>query len=244
MGTRAKKAKSVNDAEISHFSALADQWWDAGGPMAPLHKLNPARLAYIKSTLASHFGDASPTLLDVGCGAGLVAEPLAQNGFNVTGLDASAELVEAARAHAASTNVAVTYTHGSVEELAAAKKKYNCVLALEILEHVNAPRAFIQNCAKLIKPGGLLILSTLNRTAKSFALGVVAAEYLLRWVPIGTHDWKKFIRPSDLASMVEEAGLSVSDLCGLTYNPLADSFSLNPRDVSLNYFLVAKKNDG
>lgn len=244
MGARAKKLSSVNAGEIQHFSALANHWWDPHGPMAPLHKLNPARLSYIKDRVRAHLSKTAPTLLDVGCGAGLVTEPLARDGFKITGLDASAELIAAARAHATAQRVTVDYQQGSVEAMADLGKKYDCVLALEILEHVNAPQNFIQTIAALVKPGGLLILSTLNRTAKSFALGVVAAEYVLRWVPVGTHDWKKFIRPSDLAQMVESAGLQVKDICGLTYRPLSDSFTLNPRDVSLNYFLVAKKSGG
>ncbi len=218
------------------FGTLSNQWWDETGPMRPLHALNPVRISYIKQQLG---GDLNgKTILDVGCGGGLVCEPLARLGASPTGIDLSPELIEVARAHALQSDLNVDYRHQRVEDVT---ELYDSVLALEVVEHVTNPAAFIKNAAARVRPGGTLVLSTLNRTAKSFALGKIAAEYLLRWVPMGTHDWKMFIKPSELVGHAEAAGLKAVDLCGLVYNPLKDEFSLDKTDVGVNYFLTCTK---
>jgi 2-polyprenyl-6-hydroxyphenyl methylase/3-demethylubiquinone-9 3-methyltransferase len=233
-------ASTVNTEEIRRFSALAATWWEADGAMRPLHMLNPARLEYINQRIKANFGKVKPRILDLGCGAGLVTEPLAEKGFDVTGVDASADVIEAAKAHAATKNIAVKYQHGTAEELVKKKNTFDVVLALEIIEHTANPAAFVQLCRRLLKPNGVVIFSTLNRTPKSFALGIVAAEYVVGWVPRGTHDWRAFLKPSELANMAEEAGLTVQNICGLTYHPRGDHFALKADDVSVNYFMTAK----
>ena len=236
------KAVSVDKNEISHFAKDSAHWWDESGPFAPLHRLNPVRLGYIKSQLAADKTGAKALtglkILDIGCGGGLVCEPLARMGASVTGIDADANAIAVAKAHAEKSNLEIDYRNSASEDI---KGTFDAVLALEIVEHVADIPAFIQSCAKLCKPGGMVIFSTLNRTPRSFALGVVAAEHILRWVPRGTHDWKKFVKPSELVTQAEQNGLTAADLCGLTFNPLAGDFALNPHDLSVNYFLTARK---
>ncbi len=180
-------------------------------------------------------------MADIGCGGGLVTEPLCRLGAAVTGVDAGAENIKAARRHAAQQNLDIDYRVTTVERLAATKEKFDVVTALEIVEHVANPDLFLASCCALLKKNGMLILSTLNRTPKSFMLGIVAAEYILRWVPVGTHDWKKFVRPSELAKPLVQAGLAVTDISGLVYNPLSRAFSISKTDIGVNYFLTAIK---
>lgn len=218
------------------FGTLSREWWDETGPMRPLHALNPVRISYIKQQLG---GDLNgKTILDVGCGGGLVCEPLARLGGRVTGIDLSPELIDVARAHAREGGLDIAYDHKRVEDVV---EQFDAVLALEVVEHVDTPAEFIRHAAARVRPGGTLVLSTLNRTAKSFALGKVAAEYLLRWVPVGTHDWQMFIKPSELVGHAEAAGLKAVDLCGLVYNPLKDEFALDKSDLGVNYFLTCQK---
>jgi 2-polyprenyl-6-hydroxyphenyl methylase / 3-demethylubiquinone-9 3-methyltransferase len=240
-------ASSVDPTEIAHFAKDSARWWDPSGPFAPLHRLNPVRLGWVRDQAAGHFGRDSRSLtaltglavLDVGCGGGLVAEPLARMGATTLGLDADAVAIEAARAHAAGEDLALTYKVGSVEAEPAGT--YDLVTALEVVEHTTDPVGFVEACARTVKPGGLLLLSTLNRTAKSFALGIVAAERVLRWVPPGTHDWKKFVKPAELARACRAAGLEVIDTTGLVFDPLAGGFRLSTTDLSVNYFLACRK---
>jgi 2-polyprenyl-6-hydroxyphenyl methylase/3-demethylubiquinone-9 3-methyltransferase len=243
MMAHAKKTSTLNPEEISRFSALAGSWWDPEGPMRPLHRLNPVRLAYLEAQITEHFLRAPEKirLLDIGCGAGLVSEGMAAKGFAVSGIDASQELIAAARTHAAETETPVDYRAAAAETLVEAGESYDAVLALEVVEHVANPALFIHQCANLLKKGGIAIFSTLNRTPKSFALGIVGAEYILHWLPIGTHDWRAFIKPSELAVMAEGGGLRVADICGMRYDPFRDSFSMSPRDVAVNYFMSAVK---
>lgn len=242
--------QTVNPEEISRFSALAQEWWNPAGPMAPLHKLNPVRLDYIKSKMTEHFGKAGHlSILDIGCAAGLVSEDLARWGadkkITVTGVDASDALIAAATHHAKEANVKVSYRHTDVDTLVASSKNggetYDVVLALEIIEHVNDQAHFIQQAVKLLKKNGLMIISTLNRSPKGFLLGIVGAEYVMRWLPRGTHDWRQFVKPSELSGWIADAGLSTDTIVGLCYNPLSGVFSINPSDVDVNYILCASR---
>ncbi len=181
------------------------------------------------------------SIVDIGCGGGLVCEPLSRLGAKVTGIDADEQAIRVAAQHSANQGLDITYMAGAVEDLVAAKKTYDVVLALEIVEHVADVEGFTKLCASLLKPGGLLILSTLNRTWKSYALGIVVAERIIRWVPTGTHEWQRFLKPSELARIVRASSLELQDVRGMVYNPLKKCFSLSPSDLDVNYFLVAKK---
>lgn len=245
----AKKTKhsTIDAHEISHFSKDSARWWDEDGPFKPLHRLNPLRMAYIKEQICTHFDLDDITLkplnglkaLDIGCGGGLVCEPLARLGADVSGIDADTNGIEAARAHAEQSGLDITYIHGEAADL---DQKYDVITALEVAEHVRDPAEFVSLCAELLKPEGLLIMSTLNRTPKSYALGIVAAEYVLRWVPRGTHDWKKFIKPSELTHYARHAGLHAHDVRGLVFNPLKNGFELSKRDLDVNYLISFSKN--
>lgn len=245
---------SVMADEVAQFDALAAEWWDEAGPMAPLHQINPARLQFIRDALVAHFGDtATPKaamfspplaglrLLDIGCGAGVLSEPLARMGAAVTGVDAAAEAIKVATAHAAAQKLAIIYRHGSVESLVAERAQFDGVCALEIIEHVADPAAFVAQVMQLVRPGGMVVFSTLNRTHKSYALGIVAAEYLLGWVPRGTHQWKKFVTPSELARWVRLSGGQMVQLSGLVYDGVQRNFVLRTDDVGVNYLLAAHK---
>jgi len=244
-----RKNASINAAEVAHFSRYASEWWNPDGALRPLHRLNPARIAYVRDQVVAHKGGGAGVrqplkglaLLDVGCGGGLLTEPLARLGAKVTGLDASADAIAEARRHAAACGVDVTYKVGSAEDHAEGSARYDVITALEIIEHVGDLDSFIASLAGLLKPDGLLILSTLNRTPKSFLLGIVAAEYLLRWVPRGTHRWSAFLRPSELVQKLESENLLTTDLMGLVYQPLTDSFALRKNDLGMNYMLTARK---
>ncbi len=232
-------ANTIDDQEVANFTKDAAHWWDIDGPFAPLHKLNPTRVLYIKQQILRHYGINSLkgiTVLDVGCGGGLVCEPLTRLGASVTGADADSVAIDVATEHA--DDLDITYINKPAEEIT---EQFDVVLALEIIEHVSSPQDFVTEIARLVKPGGLVIFSTLNRTLHSFALAKVAAEYILRWVPAGTHDWKKFIKPSEFARMARAAGLYLTDTMGLHYNPLTDEFSLSPDAMKVNYLLSTTK---
>lgn len=239
---------TINAEEIRQFDILGERWWDESGPMKPLHQLNPARLDYIKRQALARF-DLKPgfkslqglKIADIGCGGGLVAEPLCRMGARVTGVDAGAENIRIARAHAAAGGLEIEYLATSAEALAAKGRQFDIVTALEIVEHVDDVPLFMEALCTLVRPGGLLILSTLNRTARSYLLGIVAAEHVLRWLPPGTHDWKKFMKPSELCAHLAPQGLEPEDVTGLVYNPLAKSFALSAEDVAVNYLLTASK---
>ena len=240
---------TIDDAEVARFSAIADEWWDERGKFAPLHKLNPVRITYLRDQLIRHFSylgtSATPlnnlSLVDIGCGGGLIAEPMARLGATVTGIDASETNIAVASLHAQNAGVDITYRATTAEQLALEGAQFDVVFALEIIEHVAQVDLFYDSLANLVKPGGTLILSTLNRTAKSYALGIVGAEYVLRWLPRGTHTWSKFIKPSEMAASLRGRGFTVSDTMGITFSPLNWSFSLNPKDLDVNYLMVAKK---
>ena len=248
MVTRKTRVSSVDAAEVERFSRHAADWWDTRGPMAALHKFNPVRLAYIRDQAAGHF-DRDPKkldclkglrMLDIGCGGGILSEPLARLGAQMVGADPAEENIAAARAHAEETGVAIDYRATTAEELAAAKERFDVVLAMEVVEHVTDVNAFIATCAAMVKPGGLMIGATLNRTLKSFALAIVGAEYVLRWLPRGTHQWDKFVTPVELEAAIEDSGLRVTGERGVIYNPFADRWQLSS-DMDVNYILVAQR---
>ena len=231
---------SINPKEIAHFTKDSAHWWDEAGPFAILHRLGPLRMRYIKDRIEAHFGKPPKDLkiLDIGCGGGLVCEPLARMGAKVTGIDADTQAVSVATEHAKKQDLKIDYLCSSIENH---KGKYDVVLALEIIEHVADLRGFIDAAIKLCKPKGLLIFSTLNRTPKSFALGIVAAEYILRWVPRGTHNWKQFLRPSELAALLRDCNCEAMDIKGYKFRPLSNEFEMSDKDMSVNYFLSARK---
>jgi 2-polyprenyl-6-hydroxyphenyl methylase/3-demethylubiquinone-9 3-methyltransferase len=238
---------TVNPEEIAKFSAMAAQWWDETGPFKPLHRMNPIRIEAIRDQACRHFGLDSASLqplagkklVDIGCGGGLIAEPMARMGAEVTGIDASERNIGVASLHAEQSGLAIDYRATTAEALAETHAgQFDMVLSLEVLEHVADVPAFISACAQLCKPGGMLVFATLNRTAKSFALAIVGAEYLLRWLPRGTHHWSAFLKPSELVSHLEDVGVQVSYLTGMVYHPLTGQWRLDARDMSVNYMVV------
>ena len=236
---------TLDPAEIAKFAAMAEAWWDPKGDFAPLHRMNPARLGFLRDTIADHFGCGPGrrpfeglTMIDVGCGGGLVTEPMARLGAAVTGLDGAEESVKAALAHAEHGDLRIDYRQGTAEDLAASGACFDVVLALEIVEHVADMHAFCEAVGKLARPGGLIILSTINRTAKARALAITAAERILRWVPHGTHDFEKLVKPDELAAAM--LPLEADAPVGLSFNPLTGAWKLSD-DVSMNYFLTVKK---
>jgi 2-polyprenyl-6-hydroxyphenyl methylase / 3-demethylubiquinone-9 3-methyltransferase len=241
-------AASIDPDDIARFSAIAAEWWDPHGKFGPLHKLNPTRLSYIRSTVVSHFSLDSTgseplqglSLLDIGCGGGLLSEPMARLGAQVTGADAGEANIKTASVHAKEQGLSIDYQATSAEELAATGAKFDVILNMEVVEHVADVPAFMGACATMLKPGGLMICATLSRTIKSFGLAIVGAEYILGWVPKGTHDWKQFITPAELFKTLEGQGLTVTEDTGVAYNPLSDRWSLS-RDMDVNYMMVATK---
>lgn len=239
-------ASSRDQREIDGFSAIAASWWDPNGPFAPLHELNPTRVRMIADAAARHFErpleTSSPfsgrSLLDIGCGGGLISEPFARLGFDVTGVDASPDNIAVARAHARETDVPVSYLEAAPEDRFLAGKMYDVVLGLEVIEHVSDIDFFLSSVCSKVKPGGLLVLSTLNRTLRSLVLGKAVAEYILGWVPPGTHTWAKFVKPSEIAKQIRPAGMTVTSLQGIDYN-LATGEWQPSEDVSVNYVLTA-----
>jgi 2-polyprenyl-6-hydroxyphenyl methylase/3-demethylubiquinone-9 3-methyltransferase len=246
---KAGQGGTVDPREVEKFARMAAEWWDPNGPMKPLHALNPTRLGFIRDHLVAHYGRdpfsleplAGLRVLDIGCGAGLVCEPLARMGAAVTGLDAAEESLAAARLHAEEGGLDIDYRHATAEAMAAQGRTFDAVLALEIVEHVADVDGFLAACADLVKPGGVMILSTLNRTPKSFLMAIVGAEYVMRWLPRGTHDWRRFLKPSEVTRKLRERGLVVEDAAGLAFNPVAETWRLAKHDLDVNYLLYAVK---
>lgn len=242
-------ATTIDADEVAKFEAIAAEWWDPLGKFKPLHKFNPVRLAFIRDRLCDHFGrdrfQKRPLegirLLDIGCGGGLVSEPMARLGAEVTGIDAAEGNVKTATLHAAQSGLSIDYRHTSAEELlASGVEPFDAVLTLEIVEHVADVKLFLETAAGLVRPGGFLALATLNRTLKAAATAVFAAEYILRWLPRGTHDPRKFVRPDEARRHLEGAGLEVTEEKGLTYLPLLDGWRVSD-DLSVNYMILARK---
>jgi 2-polyprenyl-6-hydroxyphenyl methylase / 3-demethylubiquinone-9 3-methyltransferase len=241
-------APRVDEAEVDKFDRLATEWWDPKGKMKPLHKFNPVRMAYLRDTLAAHFGrdvrSSEPfeglSLVDIGCGGGLLCEPMARLGFDVTGIDPARNNVDVARAHAQRTGVDVTYRKDTAEVLLEEPQRFDVVLIMEVVEHVPDVDAFVLTATQLVKPGGVLVAATINRTKRAFALAIVGAEYVLRWLPVGTHSWDKFVTPTELEDAIGAGDMQVFDRQGVVFNPLSDKWSLS-RDMAVNYMLAASK---
>jgi 2-polyprenyl-6-hydroxyphenyl methylase/3-demethylubiquinone-9 3-methyltransferase len=239
---------TVDAAEVERFSRLAETWWDPHGGMAMLHKFNPVRLAYVRDAACRRFGRDPRRLrsldgiriLDIGCGGGILCEPLARLGAAMVGVDPSAANIEAARRHAAAGALAIDYRASTADALAAAGERFDLVLAMEVVEHVPDVGRFVRCCADMVNPGGVMIAATLNRTLKSFALAIVGAEYVLRWLPRGTHQWERFVTPDELEIAFEKAGLRVAGRAGVVYRPLADRWQLSS-DTDVNYMMTAEK---
>ena len=244
----AEAQSTLDRAEVDRFAKLAGKWWDANGPFAPLHRINPVRLTYIRDALCRRFGRNAKagrsleglSVLDIGCGGGLVAEPLARLGASMTGIDPAQENIEAAKSHADGARLAIDYRATTAEALAATGATFDAVLLLEVVEHVPDVPAFLKTVAPLLKPGGVMVLSTLNRTLKAYALAIVGAELILRWLPVGTHQWERFVTPAELRTALRSSGLALTDTTGMIYNPFADEWRLG-RDTGVNYLATATK---
>jgi 2-polyprenyl-6-hydroxyphenyl methylase / 3-demethylubiquinone-9 3-methyltransferase len=242
------KTTTIDTDEIARFTALAETWWDPNGAMKPLHKFNPVRLACIRNEVIDHFGlDGTQrrpfeglSFLDIGCGAGLLSEPMARLGATVTGADASERNIGIAKIHAEGSGLEIDYVSTTAEALADAGQQFDVVLNMEVIEHVADVPLYLKSCARLVKPGGLMFLATLNRTAKAFALAIVGAEYVLGWLPKGTHTYDKFLTPEEITTMLTREGLSLKDKTGVTYSPLKDEWGKS-RDMSVNYMVLAQK---
>jgi len=240
---------TVDAGEIAKFEAMAAEWWDPSGKFKPLHMLNPCRLDYITTQISAEFdrdlsGDApfdGLRILDIGCGGGLLCEPMARLGAAVVGADAAERNIPVARVHAEQSGLEIDYRHITAEELAAAGEQFDIVLNMEVVEHVANPLTYLTACQQLLKPGGLHICSTINRNPKSYVMAIIGAEHIMRWLPKGTHDWKKFITPDELFELMSQAGLDPVDRKGFVFNPIRWSWSLSPRDLSVNYVTAALK---
>ncbi|MFN4058669.1 MAG: bifunctional 2-polyprenyl-6-hydroxyphenol methylase/3-demethylubiquinol 3-O-methyltransferase UbiG [Roseinatronobacter sp.] len=240
---------SINPAEIAKFEAMAAEWWNPNGKFKPLHMLNPCRLDYITQQIAAEFNRdltqpapfAGLRLLDIGCGGGLLSEPMARLGADVVGADAAARNIPVAQIHAQQSGLSIDYRHCTAEDLVAAGEQFDVVLNMEVVEHVADPQSFLTTCQQLLKPGGLMVCSTINRNPKSYLMAIIGAEYVMRWLPKGTHDWSMFITPDELFDMLRKAGLNPVDRKGFVFNKLFWSWSISDRDLSVNYVTASVK---
>lgn len=238
---------TIDDGEIAKFEAMAAEWWDPDGKFKPLHMLNPCRLDYITNQIATEFdrdlGTPAPfeglRILDIGCGGGLLCEPMARLGAEVVGADAAERNIPVARIHAEQSGLEIDYRHTTAEAMAAAGERFDVVLNMEVVEHVASPPAYLAACKALLREGGLHVCSTINRNPKSYAMAIFGAEVVMRWLPRGTHEWSKFITPDELFTLLRDAGLNPVDRKGFVFNPLTWSWSLSDRDLSVNYVTAA-----
>ncbi|NNU79225.1 bifunctional 2-polyprenyl-6-hydroxyphenol methylase/3-demethylubiquinol 3-O-methyltransferase UbiG [Halovulum dunhuangense] len=245
----ATQETTVDDSEIAKFEAMAAEWWDPHGKFKPLHMLNPTRLDYIIDQICAEFGRdpkarapfAGLRILDIGCGGGLLSEPMARLGAEVVGADAAARNIPVARIHAEQSGLNIDYRHTTAEALAEAGERFDVVLNMEVVEHVADPLVYLAACQQLLKPGGLMVCSTLNRNPKSYMMAIIGAEHVMRWLPKGTHDWKKFITPDELFDLLRKAGLDPVDRKGFVFNPVAWSWRISDRDLSVNYVTASIK---
>lgn len=236
-------ASTIDDGEIAKFQAMAAEWWDPNGKFKPLHMLNPCRLDYITTQIAAEYDrDLAASkpfdglrILDIGCGGGLLSEPMARLGADVVGADAAERNIPVARVHAEEQGLEIDYRHTTAEALASAGEEFDAILNMEVVEHVADPNAYLAACNNLLRPGGLMICSTINRNPKSFAMAIVGAEYVMRWLPKGTHEWSKFITPDELFALLRKAGLDPVDRKGFVFNPVSWNWRLSDRDLSVNY---------
>ena len=243
-----RPGSTVDDSEVARFSAMADQWWDPTGKFRPLHQLNPVRVGYIKERICARF-DRDPKdphaleglrILDIGCGGGLLSEPIARMGASVTGADPSETNIEIARLHADRSGLAIDYRATTAEALAEDGETFDVILNMEVVEHVADVPLFLATCAGMVRPGGLMFVATLNRTLKAYALAIIGAEYILGWLKRGTHQWEKFLRPDELTAALADAGLTVEDRAGISFDPLRDLWK-QTTDLDVNYMLTSKK---
>jgi len=240
---------TIDPTEVAKFEAMAAEWWDPNGKFKPLHMLNPCRLDYITAQIAAEFDRdlrgttpfAGLRLLDIGCGGGLLSEPMARLGAAVVGADAAPRNIPVAQVHAAQSGLDIDYRHTTAEDLAAAGEQFDVVLNMEVVEHVADPQTYLTACQQLLKPGGLHVCSTLNRNPKSYAMAIVGAEYVMRWLPKGTHDWSKFITPDELYDLLRNAGLDPVDRKGFVFNPITWGWRLSDGDLSVNYVTASVK---
>lgn len=239
---------TIDDTELQHFAKMAEDWWNPTGKLMPLHRINPLRLSYIRDHMLTHFGlngaERYPfkdlAVLDIGCGGGLLSEPMARLGAKVTGADATKENIGIAKAHATQTGLDIDYRTTTSEALAEAGETFDVVLAMEIIEHVADVPLFVQSCTRLVKPGGMMFISTINRTARAFALAIVGAEYVLNWLPKGSHSYQKFLTPDEVTTLVTRNGLTVRDKAGVSFAPLHNEWRKS-RDLGVNYMMVMEK---
>jgi 2-polyprenyl-6-hydroxyphenyl methylase / 3-demethylubiquinone-9 3-methyltransferase len=242
---------TIDSDEIAKFEKMAEDWWDPDGPFKPLHALNPVRLRFIRDQIVVHFKLDEPMkplplsglrVLDIGCGGGLLCEPMARLGATVTGVDAAARNIDIARTHAEGMGLQIDYRCAAAEDLVQEGLAYDIVLNMEVVEHVADVDLFLGTAANLIRPDGLMVVATMNRTAKAYALAIIGAEHIMRWLPVGTHDWRKFIKPSEMARYLRIAGMRIEAMTGLVYNPFTSGWSLNERDLNVNYMATAIRN--
>jgi 2-polyprenyl-6-hydroxyphenyl methylase/3-demethylubiquinone-9 3-methyltransferase len=240
---------TIDPSEVAKFEAMAAEWWNPNGKFKPLHMLNPCRLDYITAQIAAEFGRDLTTdnpfaglrILDIGCGGGLLSEPMARLGATVVGADAAAGNISVAQVHADGQGLQIDYRHTTAEDIASTGERFDVVLNMEVVEHVADPLAYLTACHDLLVSGGLMLCSTLNRNAKSYAMAIIGAEHVMRWLPKGTHDWKKFVTPDELYALIQSAGLEPVDRKGFVFNPILWSWSLSSRDLSVNYVTASVK---
>jgi len=245
------QTNTIDPAEVAKFEAMAAEWWDVNGKFKPLHLMNPCRLDYITSQIAAEFDRDLATsrpfaglrILDIGCGGGLLSEPMARLGAAVVGADAAPRNIPVAQVHAEQSGLSIDYRNTTAEDLAASGERFDVVLNMEVVEHVADPLGYLTACQQLLKPGGLMICSTLNRNPKSFMMAIVGAEWVMRWLPKGTHDWAKFITPDELYALIRGAGLDPVDRKGMVFNPITWSWSISDRDLSVNYVTASLRRD-
>lgn len=248
----ATPVSSIDPEEVARFSALAAEWWDPKGKFGVLHKFNPVRLAYIREKLCAHFGLdeklAHPfeglRILDIGCGGGLICEPMARLGATIVGVDASEKNINTASVHAQEQGLTIDYRATTAEALLAEGETFDVVLNMEVVEHVADVDSFVADCAAMVKPGGLMVIATINRTAKAFFMAIIGAERLLRWLPVGTHQYEKLVKPEELANALAPTGMAIIDKAGVTFNPLEDRWKRVPNDLDVNYMVLAARPKG
>jgi len=240
MQSNKKSDSSIDEDEVKKFSSMSDEWWNPNGKLRTLHDINVVRMSYIQEKIISHFPNVKKMkVLDIGCGGGLLSEPLSRLGYDVTGIDASESNINIAKLHRDQQRLDIKYIHTTAETLAMKNELFDVVFCLEIIEHVKNPDLFINSCTKLLKPGGMIFFSTINRTLKSYLMAIVGAEYVLRWLPIGTHSWKKFLKPSEIDSALRKNQLRTTDITGMIYNPLNPEKWILSKDIDVNYIMTA-----